>query len=53
MPQTREQRLLLAIVLLLFGIQVTLIGGGIVGLVIGGVALVVASVAPSAPRSGS
>jgi hypothetical protein len=52
-PPTREQRLLLAIVLVLFGIQVTLIGGGIVGLVLGGVALLVAASSPRSPRSGS
>jgi hypothetical protein len=45
-PDTREQRLLLAIVLMLFGILVTLVGGGLVGLVIGAVALIVASVVP-------
>ena len=39
MPETREQRLLLAIVLMLFGILVTLVGGGLVGLAIGAVAL--------------
>jgi hypothetical protein len=46
MPETREQRLLLAIVLMLFGILVTLVGGGLVGLAIGAVALLVASVVP-------
>ena len=41
MPETREGRLLLAIVILLFGIQVTLVGGGVLGLVIGFVALLI------------
>jgi hypothetical protein len=45
-PDTRDQRLLLSIVLMLFGILVTLVGGGVVGLIIGAVALVVASVKP-------
>ena len=47
MPDTREGRLLLAIVLMLFGIEVTLVGGGIVGVGIGLVALLVASIIPS------
>ena len=50
MPATRDQRLLLAIVIMLFGILVTLVGGGVVGLIIGGVALLVASFNPP-PRS--
>ena len=46
MPETREGRLLLAIVLMLFGIEVTLVGGGIAGVVIGLVALLIASIIP-------
>ena len=50
MPETREGRLLLAIVLMLFGIEVTLVGGGIAGIAIGLVALLVASILPRQPR---
>jgi hypothetical protein len=46
MPETREGRLLLAIVLMLFGIEITLVGGGVVGVVIGLIALLVASIIP-------
>jgi hypothetical protein len=49
-PDTRDQRLLLSIVLMLFGILVTLVGGGVVGLVIGAVALLVASFNPRSRR---
>ncbi len=52
MPETREGRYLLSIVILLFGIQVTLIGLGVVGLVIRFVALLVASITPRS-RPGS
>ena len=46
----REQRLLLSIVLMLFGILVTLLGGGPAGLIIGVVALVIAiTIPPSRP----
>jgi hypothetical protein len=42
----RVERLLLAIVLMLFAILLTLLGGGIIGLIIGGVALVLALLLP-------
>jgi hypothetical protein len=48
MPETREQWLLLSIVLLLFSILLTLLGGGVAGLVIGAVALLLALVRPPA-----
>jgi hypothetical protein len=43
---TRDQRLLLSIVLMLFGILVTLVGGGPAGLIVGVVALVLAITTP-------
>jgi hypothetical protein len=42
----RVERLLLAVVLMLFAILLTLVGGGTIGLVIGGVALVLALLLP-------
>jgi hypothetical protein len=50
MPETRQERLLLAIVVILFGIQVTLVGGGPVGIVLGLIALLIASIRTSSPR---
>jgi len=50
-PESRQEALLLAIVLLLFGIQITLIGGGVIGFVLGLFALIVAAIRPT--RSGS
>ena len=47
MPDTREGRLLFSIALLLFGIQVTLLGGGPVGLVFGIIALLIAVTVPA------
>jgi hypothetical protein len=46
-PDTREGRLLFSIALLLFGIQVTLVGGGPVGLVFGAFALLIAVSVPA------
>lgn len=51
MPGSKQEALLLAIVLLLFGIQITLIGGGVIGLLLGLFALLVAAIRPT--RSGS
>jgi hypothetical protein len=42
----RVERLLLAVVLMLFAILLTLLGGGPIGLIIGGVALVLALLLP-------
>ena len=50
MPETRQERLLLSIALLLFGIQVTLLGGGPVGLVFGVIALIIAVPVPASKR---
>ena len=49
---TSEQRLLLAIVLLLFAIQLTLVGGGTAGVLLGAIGLLVAlsGVAGQRPR---
>jgi len=44
--ETREQRLLFSIVVMLFAILVTLVGGGIVGLLIGLAALFIGSTVP-------
>ena len=46
MPETHEGRLILAILLMLFGIEITLVGGGIVGIAFGLLALVVGSIKP-------
>jgi hypothetical protein len=50
MPETREQSLLLSITLLLFSILLTLLGGGVVGLVIGAVALLFALFKPQSRK---
>ena len=52
MTPTSEQRLLLAIVLMLFAIQLTLVGGGTAGVLLGAIGLLVAlsGVAGQRPR---
>jgi hypothetical protein len=52
MTPTSEQRLLLAIVQMLFAIQLTLVGGGTAGVLLGAIGLLVAlsGVAPQRPR---